>query len=48
MCIRDRFGTSPLFAALLAIIILGETPTIMLGIGIILVTFGIILITKSK
>ena len=42
------FGTSPLFAALLAIIILGETPTIMLGIGIILVTFGIILITKSK
>ena len=42
------FGTSPLFAALLAIIILNEQPTIMLGIGIVLVTFGIILITKSK
>lgn len=42
------FGTAPLFAALLAIIILGEKPTIMLGMGIILVTFGIILITKSK
>ena len=42
------FGTSPLFAALLAIIILNENPTIMLGMGIILVTFGIILITKSK
>ena len=29
------FGTSPLFAALLAIIILNENPTIMLGMGII-------------
>ena len=42
------FGTSPLFAALLAIIILNENPTIMLGMGIVIVTFGIILITKSK
>ena len=42
------FGTSPLFAALLAIIILGEKPTIMLGMGIVIVTFGIILMTKSK
>ncbi len=42
------FGTSPLFAALLAIIILNENPTIILGMGIVIVTFGIILITKSK
>ena len=41
-------GTSTLFATILAIVLLGESPTILIGLGILLVTIGIIFITKSK
>ena len=41
-------GTSTLFATILAIVLLVESPTILIGLGILLVTIGIIFITKSK
>ena len=41
-------GTSTLFATILAIVLLGESPTVLIGLGILLVTIGIIFITKSK
>ena len=41
-------GTSTLFATILAKLLLGESPNIFIGIGILLVTIGIIFITKSK
>ena len=41
-------GTSTLFPTILAIVLLGESPTILIGLGILLVTIGIIFITKSK
>jgi transporter family protein len=41
-------GTSTLFATIFAILLLGEKPSPLIGIGVLLVTIGIIFITKSK
>jgi drug/metabolite transporter (DMT)-like permease len=40
--------TSTLFATIFAILLLGEKPSPLIGIGVLLVTIGIIFITKSK